>query len=83
MENCTSVKEKLIKNNLTQTWLICRLGERGITTDKTELSNALSGRRMTRKKKIILSESEKIIDDYEQKMAINKKKEYKHDKTRI
>ena len=39
------IRFMLLRNNLTQTWLINRLEMAGISTDKTEMSSALCGRR--------------------------------------
>lgn len=40
-----AIKEQLGKMRLTQVWLIQRLGERGLQTDKSEMSSILSGTR--------------------------------------
>lgn len=63
-----NIRIKLYQNCLTQTWLIERLGEKGILTDKTELSSALAGSRKGAKIDKILTTSSAILKDYEDKM---------------
>lgn len=64
------IRLKLMRNSLTQTWLINRLYEIGVRTDKTELSSALAGRRKGPKVEKVLKEGLKILEDYEQKMGV-------------
>jgi len=59
----------LLKNSLSQVWLINRLEEHGIMTDKTELSSALSGSRHGAKIEKIIKTSLTILDDYIAKMS--------------
>lgn len=69
-----SVKERdkirvsLFENSLSQVWLINRLEERGVITDKTELSSALSGTRRGAKVDKIIKTSTEILAEYESKM---------------
>lgn len=69
-----SVKERdkirvaLFENSLSQVWLINRLEERGVITDKTELSSALSGTRHGEKVDKIIATSADILEEYESKM---------------
>lgn len=69
-----SVKERdkirvaLFENSLSQVWLINRLEERGVITDKTELSSALSGTRHGAKVDKIIATSADILEEYESKM---------------
>lgn len=69
-----SVKERdkirvsLFENSLSQVWLINRLEERGVITDKTELSSALSGTRHGAKVDRIIKTSTEILAEYESKM---------------
>ncbi len=65
------IRLKLMRNSLTQTWLINRLKEVGVRTDKTELSSALAGRRKGPKVEKILKEGLRILEDYEQKMGVS------------
>lgn len=59
------IRIKLLNNNLSQVWLINQLAERGITTDKSELSSALSGSRTGTKIDKIIETSLLILHDYE------------------
>ncbi|XCH79018.1 MAG: hypothetical protein WHF31_16110 [Candidatus Dehalobacter alkaniphilus] len=69
-EERNSIRLMLLRNSLTQTWLINRLEENGVRTDKTELSSALGGRRKGEKVNLIISKSIEILTEYEQKMAV-------------
>ncbi|MDY6367402.1 MAG: hypothetical protein SPL13_02665 [Clostridia bacterium] len=64
------IKFTLSKNSLSQVWLINRLEERGITTDKAELSSALSGARHGTKINNILKVSMEILNEYESKTQV-------------
>jgi len=62
------IRIALLENSLSQVWLINRLEEHGVNTDKAELSSALSGARRGAKIDTIIKKSCEILDDYEQKM---------------
>lgn len=62
------IRVLLLENSLSQVWLINRLEERGIQTDKSELSSALSGSRKGKKVNTIIQASLEILDDYTAKM---------------
>jgi hypothetical protein len=47
-----------------------RLEERGIITEKTEMSSVLRGVRKGAKAEIIIKTSLEILDDYESKMGV-------------
>lgn len=64
------IRFMLLRNNLTQTWLINRLEMAGISTDKTEMSSALGGRRKGAKVEKIIQKSLEILREYEEKMAV-------------
>ena len=64
-EDRDKIRIMLFRNNLSQTWLICRLAEDGIVTDKSELSGALSGARCGKKIEKIITASLGILEDYE------------------
>jgi hypothetical protein len=64
------IRFMLLRNSLTQTWLINRLEMAGISTDKTEMSSALSGRRKGAKVEKIIQKSLEILREYEEKMAV-------------
>lgn len=59
------VRVLLQKHQLTNVWLINRLEEQGVITDKTELSSSLSGTRRGNKVDRILNTSIEILDRYE------------------
>ncbi len=58
----------LLNNSLSQVWLINRLEEQGVLTDKSELSSALSGARKGAKVDKIIKVSLQILKDYVSKM---------------
>lgn len=64
------VRLMLLRNNLTQTWLVNRLESVGVRTDKTELSSALVGRRKGDKVVLIIRKSLEVLRDYETKMGV-------------
>lgn len=59
------IRIMLLNNNLSQVWLIGQLAEKGIITDKSELSSALSGSRTGKKIDKIIDISLQILHDYE------------------
>ncbi len=65
----TEIRSKLQKHHLSNVWLINRLEEEGVVTDKTELSSALSGTRRGNKVDRILDKSLEILDKYEKCFA--------------
>ena len=60
----TGIRETLKIHRLSQEWLIARLAERGIVTNRHELSNVLSVRRKGPKADAILAQSAEIVDEY-------------------
>jgi hypothetical protein len=60
-----TVRFRLQVHNLTWTWLISMLNERGITTDNTTMSRIMAGTRTGTKVDEIIKESISILDDYE------------------
>lgn len=62
------IRVALFENSLSQVWLINRLKERGVITDKTELSSVLSGTRHGAKVDKIIATSADILEEYEAKM---------------
>ena len=65
MNERDSIRFRLRTNNLTSTWLINMLGERGIVTDRSTMSSILNGTRNGEKVNEIVSESLRILDWYE------------------
>lgn len=59
------IRIMLLNNNLSQVWLINQLADKGVVTDKAELSSALSGSRTGAKIDKIISASLQILSDYE------------------
>ena len=55
------IRKLLFDLDLTQVWLINELRERGISTDKTEMSSVLSGTRKGDKAERILENSLEIL----------------------
>lgn len=68
-EERDKIRVLLLENSLSQTWLINRLAEHGISVDKAELSSALSGSRKGAKIEKIISTSLQILNDYVAKMG--------------
>ena len=66
-----SIKKRLNEHSLTQVWLINRLEEMGILTDKSELSSTLSGTRKGAKTEALLKYADEILSRYEETMAHN------------
>ncbi len=67
------IKNSLLKNHLSQTWLMAQLEKFGIRTDSTELSAALSGRRKGPKVEQVIEASLKIVENYEWRMNDGRK----------
>lgn len=63
------IKVRLVKNSLTQVWLINRLEERGLNTDKTELCSVLRGTRRGAKAETLLRFADDIISRYEEHLT--------------
>lgn len=64
-----SIKDSVKRNNLTYTWLISRLCDEGLMTDKFELSSVLAVTRFGPKTDEILDLSSRILAAYEERMA--------------
>lgn len=58
------IRVSLAEIGKTQVWLINKLRERGITTDKTEMSSVLSGTRHGSKADTMLKTSAEILKEY-------------------
>lgn len=69
-QECMQIRFMLMRNSLTQTWLINMLEKAGVHTDKTELSSILAGRRKGPKVEIVIIKSLEILRDYEEKMGV-------------
>ena len=58
------IRTILFNLDLTQVWLIGKLAERGIVTDKTEMSSVLKGTRRGKKADLMLKTSIEILNEY-------------------
>ena len=65
------IRLMLYRNTLTNAWLVNRLEERGVITEKTEMSSVLRGVRKGAKAETIIKTSLEILDDYESKMGVS------------
>lgn len=63
-EEGRKIRVSLAENGLTQVWLIGKLRNRGIITDKTEMSSVLSGTRHGYKADMMLKTSVEILKEY-------------------
>lgn len=66
------IRLMLYRNTLTNAWLVNRLEERGIITEKTEMSSVLRGVRKGAKAESIINTSLEILEEYEAKMGVPK-----------
>ncbi|MCI6363817.1 hypothetical protein [Intestinimonas butyriciproducens] len=66
MEELNKIRERLKNNRLSFTWLIFQLDNKGIKTDKTEVSSIFAGTRKGAKADSIIQATISILDDYEQ-----------------
>ena len=71
-EEREKIRQMLYRNTLTNTWLINRLEERGIVTEKTEMSSILRGVRRGAKAETVIKTSLDILDEYESKMGVKR-----------
>ncbi len=67
-EKRDKIRVGLLKNNLTQVWLINRLSQRGVDVDKSTMSSILAGTSKGYKSQFVIDESLKILDEYDTKM---------------
>lgn len=63
------IKEMVSDFTLTYTWLIRRLSDEGLFTDKFEMSATLSGTRRGEKADEILRRSLDILHEYDERMG--------------
>ena len=64
------IRAKVGRFQLTYVWLINRLADEGLLTDKHELSSVLAGTRAGAKAEEILRKSVEILLDYETRMSM-------------
>lgn len=65
------IRMMLYRNTLTNAWLVNRLEERGINTEKTEMSSVLRGVRKGAKAESIIVTSLDILENYERAMGVS------------
>ncbi len=65
VEELNKIRERLKNNRLSFTWLIFQLDNKGIKTDKTEVSSIFAGTRRGAKADSIVQETKVILDNYE------------------
>lgn len=65
------IRLMLYRNTLTNTWLVNRLEEKGVNTEKTEMSSVLRGVRKGAKAETIIKTSLEILENYEEKMEVS------------
>lgn len=65
-ELADEIRDRVARNALTYVWLIKRLSDHGLFTDKYEMSSVLSGVRGGPKADCILTESISVLDEYEE-----------------
>lgn len=63
------IRDKISRFTLTYAWLIHRLSDEGLLTDKFEMSATLSGTRIGPKADEILRRSLDILNEYEAKIV--------------
>ena len=68
------VRMMLYQNTLTNAWLVNRLEEKGVNTEKTELSSVLRGVRKGKKAESIINTALSILEFYEKAMGVKGEK---------
>lgn len=71
MEEPDAMRERLKQHRLSFVWLIFQLEQRGIVTDKTEVSSVFAGTRKSAKAHAIIQSTADILNDYERKFVHN------------
>lgn len=71
-ELAAAIRAKIKQYQLTYVWLVSRLSDEGLLTDKFEMSSVLSGTRIGPKADNILRLSLNILDTYESTFAATK-----------
>ena len=65
MEELDIIRDRLKKHRLSFVWLIYQLEQKGVVTDKTEVSSIFAGTRKGAKADLIIQASAEILDEYE------------------
>lgn len=65
MDELGNIRDRLKKQRLSFVWLIYQLGQKGIVTDKTEVSSVFAGTRKGAKADAIVKVTNTILNEYE------------------
>lgn len=71
MEELNNIRNRILDNRLSYKWLIYQLENRGIITDKSEISSVFAGTRKGKKADSIIQNTNDILNDYESKFRIH------------
>ena len=63
------IRNRLNKYKLTQVWVIQRLADENIDTERCEYSSILAGTRRGGKADVIIYRSSALLDDYERRLG--------------
>lgn len=66
MDELDNIRDRLKRHRLSFVWLIYQLKQKGIVTDKTEVSSIFAGTRTGAKADAIVKVTKIILNDYEQ-----------------
>lgn len=70
MEELNNIRNRILDNRLSYKWLIYQLENRGIITDKSEISSVFAGTRKGKKADSIIQNTNDILNEYESKFSI-------------
>ena len=65
MADRDDVRDRISRNRLTHTWVIYQLQKRGIETNRSQFSGAVSGALRGEKITEIINKANEVLDDYE------------------
>lgn len=71
MEELNSIRNRILDNRLSYKWLIYQLENRGIITDKSEISSVFAGTRKGKKADSIIQNTNDILNEYESKFSVH------------
>ena len=71
MDKIQEIRNRLRDFRLSQMWLLQQLGNRGVETDKFELSSVLAGSRAGANGEKIITLSLEILNYYEERMVLD------------
>ncbi len=67
-ESREEIRITLAKNSLSNVWLVNQLSKKGIPTNSSTLSAAITGKRGGEQSEMLIGEALKIVREYEAKM---------------